>query len=226
MRIWERLRALRNRSEENPEIPIPYVDPLRAGRHPFQTYMLMLCIVSGLPYLFGEATAEAVEQHLPVYLALAWGLSLLFGALLALLGSYWTRSIADALTMERVGLSITGGAALVYALLVLGARSDIGPLYVITSYLGYLLLSKPVPQDKWSPQRTRLVEDLLTAAGLVVVTASLTMLLFTPGRVVLVGVAIILGFGFSCLRRAKDIGRIFHRANEISSPVVLRETEQ
>jgi hypothetical protein len=226
MRIWERLRALRNRPDEDPERPIPYVDPLRAGRHPFQTYMLGLCIVSGLPYLFGKATAEAVEQHLPVYLALAWGLALLLGASVALVGSYWNRSIADALTMERVGLSITGGAALVYALCVLGARSAIGPLYVVTAYFGYYLLAVPVPQDKWGPGRTRRVEDLLTVLGLIVITASLTLLIFSPGRVVLVGVAIILGFGFSCLRRAKDIGRIFHRANELVSPKVLRETEE
>jgi hypothetical protein len=220
MKIWDRLRALRNRPDEGTVTLIPYVDPLRAGRHPFQTFMLALCVISGLPYLFGEATAEAVERNLPVYLALAWGLSLLLGAALALFGSYWPRSIADALTMERVGLNLTGGAAVVYALCVLGTQSGVAPMYVVSAYMGYVLMSMPVPQDQWSPERTRAIEDWLTVIGLVLVVTSMTLLVFSPGRTVLTGAFVILGFGASCLRRAKDIGRIFHKANE---PTVLGE---
>lgn len=147
--------------------PLPYTDPLRAGRHPFQTYMLALCVVSGLPLLFGRATSEAIEKNLPVWVAFVWGLMLFGGASTALVGSYWRGPYEDALTLERVGLDLTGGASIVYGSVIL-IRADFG--------------------------------GLLAAA-------------------------IIFGFGLSCVRRARDISRIFTRANEDQSERVEREDE-
>lgn len=97
-----------------------YADPFRAGRHPFQTYLLLLCVLAGVPVLFGIAP----EQHTPVTLLpaweeRAWGLSLTLGALTALVGSYLpVRYFATALTVERIGLLLCGSAGVVYALLV------------------------------------------------------------------------------------------------------------
>lgn len=224
MNLWQRLRDLRNPAKQEPE-PLPYVDPLRAGRHPFQIYMLGLCVVSGLPYLAGYATAEAVEKQLPVWLALSWGILLLVGASLALLGSYWPRSIADALTMERVGLALTGGAALVYTLCVLGARSGLAPFSVVLMYVGYVLLRIPVDGRGWSPSKERIVGDLLTVLGLMLIFGCAVVLVLSPARLVLVGASIIFGFGVSCMRRAGDIAQIFHRANDPNPPAVRRETE-
>lgn len=96
--------------------PIAYADPLHAGRHPFQTFLLALCVVSGIPLLFGEQPAQSVETLLPAWIAMTWGWSLAGGALVALVGSYWPRSnYATALTIERIGLIIVGPAALLYA---------------------------------------------------------------------------------------------------------------
>lgn len=98
---------------------VPYADPLHAGRHPFQTFMLVLCVFSGVPLLFGEPPAASVEALLPPWMAVSWGVSLCLGALVALVGSYWPRGrYATALTMERAGLCIVGPAALVYGTLI------------------------------------------------------------------------------------------------------------
>lgn len=95
---------------------VRYADPLHAGRHPFQTYLLVLCVVSGVPLIFGRVPAASVEALLPEWVAVSWGVSLTGGALLGLIGSYWPReNYATALTVERIGLTLTGPAALLYA---------------------------------------------------------------------------------------------------------------
>lgn len=98
---------------------IPYADPLRAGRHPFQTFMLALCVISGIPLAFGQETASSVQSLLPGFMAIGWGISLSLGAVVALVGSYWPREgYATALTLERIGLLIVGPAALVYGFII------------------------------------------------------------------------------------------------------------
>ncbi len=108
---------------------VKYADPLHAGRHPFQTYILFLCVLSGVPLLFGEEPAARVEALLPSWIALTWAVCLVLGSVLSLLGSYWPRkNYATALTLERIGLDIVGPAALLYATLlaVFAATSDGG----------------------------------------------------------------------------------------------------
>lgn len=98
---------------------VTYADPLRAGRHPFQTYLLFLCAISGIPLAFGVKTAGSVEALLPEWAALTWGLCLAGGSVLGLTGSYWPkRHYATALTVERIGLLIVGPAALLYSVLI------------------------------------------------------------------------------------------------------------
>lgn len=93
---------------------IPYTDPLRAGRHPFQTFMLGLCVISGVPLFAGHETAGSIEATLPDWLAVAWGVALFGGALIAMLGTYWRGEVDTALMLERMGLDLTGIAAVCY----------------------------------------------------------------------------------------------------------------
>lgn len=144
---------------------LPYTDPLRAGRHPFQTYLLSLCVISGAPMAVGKVTANSIEDKLPQPLVIAWGIMLVSGAAVALIGAYLRGSYATALTLERIGLWSVGGAALAYGVCILAA-GNIGSLVV---------------------------------AG------------------------IILGFGAACVRRARDIGSIFHRALSDHPAIVEKE---
>lgn len=134
-----------------------YIDPLHTGRHPFQIYILSLCILSGALLLLNRQEPSAIQQLLPQWMRVVWAVMLTFGAALALFGSYWPggkAGAANSLTVERIGLSIVGAAAIVYGFAI-------------------------------------------------IVVASL------PG---MVAAAITLGFGLSCLRRARDIGRIIRTA--------------
>jgi hypothetical protein len=98
-----------------------YADPLHAGRHPSQVFLLLLCVVSGIPKLFGVTTAGSVEASLPGWLAVAWGGVLFGGSAAALVGSYWRGELVTALTVERAGLALVGAAAVMFAIVVVFA---------------------------------------------------------------------------------------------------------
>jgi hypothetical protein len=133
---------------------VPYADPLHAGRHPFQTYLLSLCFVTGIPGLFGYVGSPALREALPLGLSIAWSVMLVFGSAAGLLGSYWRGDLATAMSIEKLGLFSVGVAACIFAL-------------IIPMYLGFVAL-------------------------------------LTTG--------IVAAFGLSCLRRSRDISKIFDRA--------------
>jgi hypothetical protein len=220
--MWNFLKALRIR--EDRYRTLPYVDPLRAGRHPFQTYLLALCVVSSAPYFWGAATAEAVERHLPVPLAAAWGVTLCVGAITALVGTR-LQNIDLALTMERVGLYFTGIDGVVYALCILASKDPVSPFFALGLFVGAGLIRMPLPHTL----RGGRTEGVCTFAGAFIVVAGAFFLVISPAIVVAAGATIIFGFGVSCLRRAQDIAGIFKRAkqkrDQEHSPRVLREGE-
>jgi hypothetical protein len=99
-----------------------YADPFRAGRHPFQTYLLALACVASVPPLFSEPTAGSIEALLPPEVAIIWSALLLVGCAVALVGVYWpvrqpldAHSYVTSLFLERVGLAIVWPSALVYS---------------------------------------------------------------------------------------------------------------
>lgn len=71
--------------------------------------------------IFVPPAAESVEFLLPHWVAVAWGVCLVLGSALGLVGSYLPRRMgyANTLTIERAGLALAGSAALVYAVLIL-----------------------------------------------------------------------------------------------------------
>lgn len=102
-----------------------YADPFRVGRHPFQRYLLALAVVGSLPILFGEPTSRSVEASLPPVIVIVWGVMLLTGAAISLLGVYWPlrepitpKSFVTALFLERLGLALVWPTALVYAAII------------------------------------------------------------------------------------------------------------
>lgn len=111
----------------------PYADPLHAGRHPFQTYIMSLCIVSGLPLLLGHVTSGAIEESVPHWMAVCWGGALLVGSVIGMAGAYWRGNYANGLTFESVGLSLVGCAALAYAVVLLISAWDARPWDALTA---------------------------------------------------------------------------------------------
>lgn len=89
---------------------------LAASRHPFETYLLALALVSGIPLMFGRANSASVAATLPDALVVVWGTMLVVGSGTALVGTYWRGSLLTGVVLERTGLVGVGGAAIVYSL--------------------------------------------------------------------------------------------------------------
>lgn len=115
---WLRERMARGALPQSRSRGKNYADPLHAGRHPFQTYLLSLCVVSSVPLIVGEARPNSIDATLPDPVATAWGIMLFVGAVTALFGSYWLWDYANALTIERIGLLFAGAPAVIYGLAI------------------------------------------------------------------------------------------------------------
>lgn len=109
-----------------------YADPFRAGRHPFERYLLFLAVVGSLPIIIGKPTSGSIESTLPLFVVIAWGVLLLLGCAIALIGVYWPlkepvtpASFVTSLFLERLGLALAYPTALVYsAIIVIVAGID------------------------------------------------------------------------------------------------------
>jgi hypothetical protein len=113
-----------------------YADPLTAGRHPFQTFLMVLGLASGVSLLAAETDAASLEAQLPPLMVTIWYLSLIVGSGMTLLGAYWPRSYDTALTLERAGLDLAGFSAMVYAGVML-VNVGVGALYPAAIVLAF-----------------------------------------------------------------------------------------
>ena len=110
----------------------PVADPVYTQRDPFETLLLGLSVLASVPLLRGDAGSALLERELDNATVIAWGLALLIGSVLALAGSYWHGHAYAALVVERGGLVLVGGAAAVYALVVLATVDDRGGVAYLT----------------------------------------------------------------------------------------------
>lgn len=87
---------------------------------PFELWISTLCLIAGVPLVGGAPAPTSIDALLPDWMARWWGAMLIVGALLVTAGLFRPRS-----HLERLGHSLLGPAALVYALAIvtiLGAR--------------------------------------------------------------------------------------------------------
>ncbi len=107
-------------------------------RNPFQTLLLGLSLFAALPLLRGDAGSATLERELSDRTVVAWGVCLLLGASFALLGSFWRGDVWNALTLERAGVFLVGGAAAVYAAVVLFSGAPIDDIrYAVSVQVAY-----------------------------------------------------------------------------------------
>lgn len=88
---------------------------LSSSRHPFQLFLLALCIVSGLPTLLGANPGPAsIEALLPELMVRVWSFMLVVGAAISLIGAALKNRV-NGILVEQVGLVMVGVAAVFYA---------------------------------------------------------------------------------------------------------------
>lgn len=104
-------------------------DPIThaSTRHPFEVFLLILSIISGLPVALGNVTPGSVSAALSPWAQRTWGAGLTLGAIVCLLGILMTRPNPRAVTVsitgmviEQVGLVMVGGACMVYVAALIG----------------------------------------------------------------------------------------------------------
>lgn len=93
-------------------------DPLGVPRNPLAVYLLIICFVSGLGMATGNTTARAVEEGVDPLIGFLWGLILLLGSGVTLVGMYWPWDVRPGLLLKRTGMFCTGVAAIIYGCIV------------------------------------------------------------------------------------------------------------
>lgn len=121
-------------------------DPVYEQKNPYQTALLALCVVASWPLLQGETGSATLERELSEPAVILWGLCLLVGSLIALLGEFWPGRTWTALVIERSGLMLVGLSALIYAVIVWtsvgGAGADAAFIVSLTFGWGLACLWK------------------------------------------------------------------------------------
>lgn len=98
-------------------------DPLApppATRNPDTVFLIALCLVAGLSQVLSGTEPGTVDALVPTWMALTWGIALIVGATLILVGVFWPQQGTGQL-IELVGRSIYGPAALAYAVAIYAA---------------------------------------------------------------------------------------------------------
>lgn len=129
------------RSSGSSRHPLPtdadYALSLTPARHPFQLFILVMCVVSGMPTLLGEApTPDSLEASSPLWFVYAWAATLTVGAIVTLVGMVWTNRFVGVL-IEQVGLVAVGSAAVLYGVVVFLRGFEAGAAFPASVIVGF-----------------------------------------------------------------------------------------
>lgn len=109
--------------------------------NPFEVFLLALSVVSSIGLVRGHSGSQVLDDRLPVWEVVVWGLMLAGGSIVALVGIYCYRSrerLMLGLYLERTGLLLVGGAAAVYSYVVATTAADVdGVRWAVTVQSAY-----------------------------------------------------------------------------------------
>lgn len=110
-----------------PEQLQPRLLPKPASRYPADpraVFILILCIVSGLPLILTDIEPGSLESLMPTWWIVLWGLALVCGAGCALWGM--SRQTVDGILVEQVGSVIVGCSSIIYSAAIIIAVGSSG----------------------------------------------------------------------------------------------------
>lgn len=105
-RLWRRAR----RSFTAPAVRYP--------PDPRALFVLFMCVVSGLPLVFANATPRSILAQMDDIAIVAWGIMLTGGSLLTLVGMM--RQTVNGVIAEQVGSVALGFACVIFAFAIYG----------------------------------------------------------------------------------------------------------
>lgn len=118
-------------------------DPIgQMQRNPFQVYLLMVCIFSGLSILIPDVRSStgSIEQYFLGWEKFVWGGLILLGSTCALAGMYWPWDPRDGLLIKRLGFYVLSVPLLIYGL-ILFARFGYDSLTLSAALIGFSVAS-------------------------------------------------------------------------------------
>ena len=95
---------------------------------PRALFLLVMCVISGVPLIFADATPQSIMSQLDDPLIVTWGVMLTGGALLTLIGAL--RQSVNGVIAEQVGSVSLGFACLIFA----------GAIYGYTRWAGAVVM--------------------------------------------------------------------------------------
>lgn len=113
-------------------VPTPIVG------NPFEVLVAAACVLSGLPHLIRGSAPGSLDRALPHGFVRLWGVELVVGGLLILVGLVTRR-----MRVERAGLHLLGLAALAYAVALAAATRSSGSVAAgLTAATGLAALAR------------------------------------------------------------------------------------
>jgi hypothetical protein len=83
---------------------------------PRAVFILALCVVSGVPLIFADATPGSINSQLDPVWVVIWGIMLAAGALVNLIGTL--KLDVNGVILEQIGSVAVGGASLLYSVAI------------------------------------------------------------------------------------------------------------
>jgi hypothetical protein len=97
-------------------MPIIVVEPLRWSRSPIQSFFLVLIALTGLLIVL-NLSDNAITDDMGEPWASIWGICLVVGSLVSLLGSYFPNKLTG-MFIERSGVLLLGSASALWPILI------------------------------------------------------------------------------------------------------------
>ncbi len=106
------------------------------GPGPFEFVILLFLVFGGISTLTNLGAPSTLSRVLPDAILVIWTVLLVVGAFVGFTGVIWFGRETTALLIEQVGLIALGGAALIYAVVLLSQFGSIQGASVSTSFIG------------------------------------------------------------------------------------------
>lgn len=108
-------------------------DPIYSQKNPHQVFLLVLSILSAFPLLTnGTSASRALDESLTPAGVISWGICLMLGSVLALIGEFWPGHTWNALAVERYGLSLIAVGGLIFICFVWSHNVDLNGVRYVT----------------------------------------------------------------------------------------------
>ncbi len=108
----------RKKQDLNSDREAPILFWVISGKNAYQTFLMLLILISSIPLMLGVVNASNPSSALPLWTNQAWGACLFLGALGNLAGVYWRGRLLTGLRFELSSSGLLGLVSILYGILL------------------------------------------------------------------------------------------------------------